>query len=209
MRRLPALAVIALHALLLLLLAWSFRTPVGEEPDQPQFVSVWITPPVREPEPPAPSSPQRKTTVATRQPAPAPAQPITAPAPTISPPESTAIAPPLAVPPVDWAHEATVVARNASASSGRRNETFSPPPKVLGKACKPKESSMEWNGQSDRRVTMAGVVPIFRLNRRCVLALIMPFCVLGSLPEANNHLLNDMGQQDPTRSSVPDPDHCD
>lgn len=82
-------------------------------------------------------------------------------------------------------------------------------PKVLAKPCKPKERSMEWKGQEDRRVGMAGPLPYVKLGKRCVLVAIFPMCVLGELPEANGHLLDDMQDPQRSRSSVPDPNVCD
>lgn len=68
---------------------------------------------------------------------------------------------------------------------------------------------MEWKGDEDRAVTMQGIFPVFRLGKRCVLLLVIPSCVLGALPEANQHLLDDMKNPHRSRSSVPDPNVCD
>ncbi len=68
---------------------------------------------------------------------------------------------------------------------------------------------MEWNGEEDRRVIWAGLLPAFRVGKRCVVTLGFFACDLNEIPEANSHLLDDMRSPDRPRSSVPDPKVCD
>jgi hypothetical protein len=224
MRRLMLLVVILLHGLLLWLLALGFRART-EVPEPPRFVSLWL-PPLPDAQPvidvapavardrPAPE-PVRTQAPATTTPAiatPPVVQPLPVPpvpdAP-VAPVPSTAPSPP-----VDWSREIASAAKRsleaaAAAEAATARNPMNQKPKVLAKPCKPKERSMEWKGQEDRRVTMAGPLPVVKINKRCALVLIFPMCVLGELPEANGHLLDDMADPERSRSSVPDPNVCD
>jgi hypothetical protein len=111
--------------------------------------------------------------------------------------------------PVDLTIAAARAARRAGEASGAtKSDTFSPLPKLMPKPCKPKRS-MEWKGYEDRRFGMTGGVPYVKLNDHCVLVALIPMCVIGKLPEANGHLLDDMKNPNRTQSSVPDTNVCD
>ncbi len=212
MRRPSALAVLALHGLLLWLLALGFRDRIEPAPEPPQFVSLWIDMPT-----PVPVLPKLSAVQPTQPRASEPARrPVEAPvliAPITLPdapaPQAPAVASNEAAPAVDWANAASRAARRAGeASATSKSDTFSPLPKTMPKACKPKRS-MEWRGQEDRRFGMTGGVPYVKLNDHCVLVALIPMCVMGKLPEANGHLLDDMKDPNRTHSSVPDPNTCD
>jgi hypothetical protein len=214
MRRLFALAVVVLHVLLVALLLSGIRVRVLPETESRVFVSLWF--PVVEPEPQdplriettlAPAAPRK---VVPRNVAPAPgAQTPDEPAVATNQAESAAIILP-APATVDWGREASLAARRAALQNGgEEQKTFSPPPKPLPKPCKPKESSMEWNGDEDRAVTWAGPLPVFKVGKRCVVTIGFFACNLSEIPEANSHLLDDMRKPDRATSSVPDPSICD
>ncbi len=208
MRRLFALAVVVLHVLLVALLLSGIRVRALPEREGQVFVSLWF--PVMEPEVPPPLRSEPLAPAAPRKQVAAPrAQAPDEPAVATSPAESTAITPP-APATVDWGREATLAARRAARQSGGgEQQTFSPPPKTLPKPCKPKESSMEWNGDEDRAVTWAGPLPVFKVGKRCVVTIGFFACNLSEIPEANSHLLDDMRKPDRATSSVPDPNICD
>jgi hypothetical protein len=211
MRRRIAIAVIVLHGLLLWLLAAGFRQRDSRpEAPQLQIVSLWITPPAPERpiEPLLPS--ERPSSIATST-----ARAVSPPAvaPTTSPlePQPESNAPPVTTAPlVDWASEASRVARQAGQAigAGPRPEPFSEGPKGVRQPCVPKERSMEWKGEENPGVHWVGPFPVL-VTRRCAITVGFFSCALGKLPEPNSHLLDDM--QDPTRSrsSVPDPNICD
>ncbi len=211
MRRPIALAVLALHGLLLWLLALGFRQRIEIEPPRPQFVSLWIDmpPPPQQPPPPPAQTPPTRSSAPTRRPVEAPVvvAPITLP---VAPVPEAPVAPATqAAPPVDWAIASARAARRAGeASTATKSDTFSPAPKLPPKACKPKRS-MEWKGYEDRTFGMTGGVPYVKINEHCVLVALIPMCVLGKLPEANGHLLDDMKDPNRTHSSVPDTKVCD
>jgi hypothetical protein len=211
MRRRIAIAVIVLHGPLLWLLATGFRQRDSRpEAPQLQIVSLWITPPAPEEpiEPQLPSEQTRSSITSTRADALPPAV-----APTTSPvePRPQSTAPPATTAPlVDWANEASRVARQAGQAigAGPAPEPFSEGPKGVRKQCVPRERSMEWKGEENPGVHWVGPFPVL-VTRRCAITVGFFSCALGKLPEPNSHLLDDM--QDPTRSrsSVPDPDICD
>ncbi len=211
MRRLFALAVVVLHVLLLALLLSGVRLRVQPEKEERVFVSLWL--PVAEPEPPDPLRDVTRPPAAPRSEVPAPGRPRTPDEPVVatSPAESTAITVPAPAPaPVDWGREATLAARRAAGSAGREEQkTFSPAPRTIPEPCKPKESSMQWNGAEDRTVTWAGPLPVFKVGKRCVVTIGFFACNLSEIPEANSHLLDDMRKPDRATSSVPDPHICD
>lgn len=197
MRRRIALAVIALHCLLLWLLVVGFRSPDERVPVQPalQVVSLWITPPepVTVAAPPLPER-TRSSAAPTRPAAVTPPLPPVAVTPPLEPrPNSTAPSVTTA-PPVDWANEASLVARRAgNAISGPPpNETFSEPPKPLAKPCVPKESSLKWKSEEPPS------------SGSCALTL-----GYSCKDRANWHLLDDMKDDQRATSSVPHPNICD
>jgi hypothetical protein len=197
MRRRIAIAVIALHCLLLWLLVVGFRSPDDRPHEQPQLqiVSLWITPPetVTPVEPPLPET-ERKRSITTRPAAVTPPLPQVAVTPPLEPrPSSTA--PSLATtPPVDWANEASLAARRAgnAISAPPANETFSEPPKALPKPCVPKESSLKWKSEQPPS------------SGSCALTL-----GYSCKDRDNWHLLDDMKDPQRAPSSVPHPTICD
>jgi len=219
MRRRIALVVLAVHGLLLWLLLLAARHQPGREPEPPQFVSAWISATVPEPAASAPRAlsppippPHSAVKHQAGTPPPPPTAAITLPAlpgvpqpPAPAAPSSSAVtAPVLGLPEL-----ATQAAKETADAAAAKRDTFSPPPKTVGSGCKPKDSSMEWRGEEDRRAGMAGILPYFRAGKRCVIVLFIPQCTLGDLPEANGHLLDDMKDADRPHSSVPDPNNCD
>ena len=106
-------------------------------------------------------------------------------------------------PSIDWYAEA---AKSAARSADGKGEpsTFSPPPKVVHQACKPKKSSFEWNPEEKK----AGLLPLpyVRLGN-CIVGLGFFNCQAG--PPANGHLFDDLKKGDRPVSSVPDPNTCD
>jgi hypothetical protein len=214
MRRLFALVVVILHVLVLALLMSGVAPDLHQELEVPVFVSQWI----EDAQPPPPE----EAVITPQLPAPAPPgasrspELVDAPRVEESAPVSTAISVAPAdpqstpAPQVDWTTQGKLAARRAADNLGEtKAETFSPAPKTVPKPCKPKESSMEWNGQEDRRVNWAGPIPVVKVGKRCVWALVFVACNLSEIPEANSHLLDDMRAADRPRSSVPDPNICD
>ncbi len=218
MRKRIALAVVVLHAVVLwlLVLVSRARGPEQAPPEPPQFVSAWIqayAPPAQAT--PAAPSPQAagvpRTVTAPRKPVATtpPVPPLQAPAPVA--PDAPTATPAAPAPPVDWSQQSLLAAQRAAAAAAAagQHDTFSPPPKVIPGTCKPRQGSMEWKGEEDRAVTMDGIFPVFRMGKRCVIVLVLPYCVLNKLPEANQHLLDDMNDPQRSHSSVPDPNVCD
>jgi hypothetical protein len=215
MRRLFALVVVVLHVLVLALLMSGMAPRLPQDPELPIFVSQWIEevePPPPERTPEAPLLPARPPPGASRS----PVRVDTPPAAESTPAVSTTISVPTrtpessSTPQADWAREGKLAARRAAEKLGdEQPTTFSPPPRTVPKPCKPKESSMEWNGEEDRRVTWAGPIPVVKVGKRCVWALVFVACNLSEIPEPNSHLLDDMRAADRPRSSVPDPNICD
>ena len=196
MRGLIAGAVVALHVLLLLLLASGLRPRDRSEPS-PVFVSLAVALPPQ----PALLQPSALRAVARsdeRISAPEPIEPIE-----LGPPE------PSLAPRVDWLGEATAAAGRATKPVPDAKDAFAPPPKALREPCKPRETHMEWNGHEDRRVGFSGGLPFVKLGKRCVVGLGFFGCALGELPQGNGHILDD--RMDPERSSASVPDHatCD
>jgi hypothetical protein len=198
MRRRIALAVIALHCLLLWLLAVGFRhSDDRPEPPQLQIVSLWITtppPPMQAipVEPPPPEEASERTS--SSRPTVAPRRidvPVTPPL----EPRTESNAPSVTTAPlVDWRNEASQVARRAGNAIGGPppREGFSEPPKVLPKACVPKESSLKWKDEN----TSKGGSCALTLGYSC-------------RDRANWHLFDDMKDPQRAPSSVPDPNICD
>jgi hypothetical protein len=214
MRRRIALVVLALHGLFVWLLVMGFRHQPREIPELPQFVSIWMDPPLEEVSPPPeitprqePSPPER--TVTRRQPtAPVtaplvPAVPVTPVAPV---PESTA---PAAVPtlPADWAERAALAAkRTGERLANPGGESFSPPPKTIAKPCVPKKKSMEWKGEENPGLHLQNGFPVWIVGN-CTITLGF-FACTGDTPP-NEHLFDDMKDPNRSRSSVPDVKVCD
>ncbi|MGC4029476.1 MAG: hypothetical protein QM696_11420 [Steroidobacteraceae bacterium] len=192
--------VLLVHALLLLLMLGSRMRSRDQKPAI-AYVGLWVTP---RPEPtPAttgqPASPKLRPIPASPAVAPPMDDGTTAPAPAPIPvPESTP-------PAVDWNSEATSAARR---HAGRRDisPTFSPEPKTQRKPCAPPKSRFEWH-REEPRVGFAPL-PYVRLGKRCIVGLGFG-CILGPLPEANGHLLDDIAEGKTQDSSVPDPELCD
>jgi len=111
---------------------------------------------------------------------------------------------------VDWRNEAMLAGHRAvdAATAAAKAETFSPPPKPIPPACKPKQGSMEWKGAQDDGLSWAGPLPVYK-TRRCVFTLGFFACNPGWIPPANSHLLDDRDAPDRSPSSVPDPNVCD
>jgi hypothetical protein len=212
MRRLFALAVLLVHALLLLWVISGMRPDLKQDALAPAYAIQWI--PVTEPVPP-----MSARAIAPRN---AGSQSGVNSIPSINDvpqelPESLAIVPEQASvpavasaePKVDWNQEGALAARRAAERLGNdQQKTFSRLPKTGHERCKPKESSMEWNGDQDRRVTWVGPIPVFRIGK-CIVTLTGFACGVGGPSEVNGHLLDDMRKPDRARSSVPDPHSCD
>jgi hypothetical protein len=196
MRRRIALAVIALHCLLLWLLAVGFRQPDDRphEQRQLQIVSLWITPPapVTPVEPPPERASESTSSTAPVAVSPPRSQaPVT---PQLEPRPDSNAAPVTTAPLVDWANEASLAARRAGRSIGAPapEATFSEAPKVLAKPCVPKESSLKWKSEEEPR------------TGSCMLTL-----GYSCADRANWHLLDDMKDPERAPSSVPHPNICD
>jgi hypothetical protein len=209
MRQRIALAVIGLHCLLLWLLAVGFRQPEDRphEQPQPQIVSLWIdTPaPVTLVEPPRVERARESTVPANAAVVSAPSVPAPVTPALVPRPDSNAA--PTTAPQVDWANEASLVARRAGQSIGApKAEPFSEGPQGVIQPCVPREKSMEWKGEENPGVHWHGPIPVL-ITGNCMITIGFFACTGGSKP--NEHLLDDM--QDPTRSrsSVPDARICD
>ncbi len=226
MRRFIAIMVIALHMLLVWLLALGFRPRFDRVTEQPRLVSQWINLPavileplpVRKP-PPVTTQPRQEA----EQPPPvaptAPVAPVTVPLePAVPESQPESLAPVVVpTPPVDFARAAREAVRNrieAEVAAEQKGGNITPPPKTLAKPCVPRERSMEFKGNGDGGKSeepglhWVGPIPVV-VTRHCAFTLTAFACGFGKKPEANGHLLDDM--QDPTlsRSSVPDPNQCD
>jgi hypothetical protein len=211
MRKPFALAVVALHAVLLWLLWLGFRARGDQEPEPPVFVTLSLM--TMAPVPPiVPTEPQRPKVAPRAQRVPSVVQ---------SPVLIQSVAPPVATepvpsseppvepqPPVNWSREAVLAAQAFARAEAAKDDTFSPPPTGIYEPCKPKESSMQWKGKDDRRAGFSGGLPFVRLGS-CTITLGAFGCGFGGTPEANGHLLDDMNDPDRSRSSVPDPNVCD
>jgi hypothetical protein len=214
MRRLFALAVLLVHTLLLLWVMSGMPPHLQREAPAPEYFIQWI--PLAESVSPSPMLTDTPRNTVSRQPTnmrsiPLVTQPliesmeIPAAVPEPAPPAQTS-----AEPKVNWTQEGALAARRAAERlENDRQKTFSPLPKTAKRPCEPKESSMEWNGEQDRRVTWVGPIPVFRVGKRCIVTLGAFACALGEQAEANSHLLDDMRKPDRPRSSVPDPHVCD
>jgi hypothetical protein len=209
MRRLFALAVVVLHVLLVALLMSGVRLRVDPDQEGRVFVSLWF--PVVErmlPEALPESSP---STPAPRSTTPGSAvRVVEESAAETTPVETAAISTPTPLPAVDWSRQGTLAAQRAAAKAAQgEQKTFSPSPVTIPEPCKPKKSSMAWNGQEDRKVVWAGPLPVFKVGKRCIVTIGFFACNLNEIPEANSHLLDDMRKPDRATSSVPDPNICD
>ena len=189
------LALLA-HALLLLLFSFGNRRP--SEPAIWQFVSIW---PPDQPAPvitrtPSPRQPRTRAP-ATRNPPPivAPAVPTES----ESPPQPEAPRPS-----IDWYGQAASAAAR-SAAKGDQPPTFSPPPKVVHQACKPKKQSFEWNPEEKK----AGLLPLPYVRVGNCIIMLGFFSCSSEGPPANGHLFDDLRKGDRPVSSVPDPNTCD
>jgi hypothetical protein len=214
MRRLFALAVLLAHTLLLLWVMSGMPPHLQRESPAPEYFIQWI--PLAESVSPIPILKDTPRNTVSRQPTNMRSFPLI----THPPVESREIPPaaPEPAPPtqtsteskVDWTQEGALAARRAAEQpKDDRQKSFSPLPKTAKSPCVPKESSMEWNGEQDRRVTWAGPIPVFRVGKRCIVTLGAFACGLGGQAETNGHLLDDMRKPDRPRSSVPDPHICD
>lgn len=81
----------------------------------------------------------------------------------------------------------------------------------MRQACKPKESSFQWNPE-EKKAGLAPLpyvpLPYVRLGN----CLIMPpffSCALSAPPPANGHLFDDLKKGDRPASSAPDANTCD
>jgi len=213
MRRLFALAVLLIHALLMWWVMSGMPPQLQHELPADAYFIQWI--PLTDPIPPKPALAYEPRELAARSSSiralPEIAdQPEFPEAPAAAPTETLVPAPASAAPKVDWAQEGTAAAqRTAKRSDNGQQKTFSALPETAPEPCVPKESSMKWNGKEDRRVTWAGPLPVFKIGKRCVVTIGAFACSLGELPEPNSHLLDDMRAADRPSSSVPDPHFCD
>lgn len=213
MRRRFALAVIALHVLLLWLLAAGFRVRIDVAREPLQFVSLWIDPP---PEPGMPvesprTAPPRKRAVAVAPSAAPPAVPVEPVAPAVPTvpvqPRPDSTAPPAVIAPsVDWGKQATLAAGRAAAAAAPKSGPADKELKIIPKPCKPKRS-MEWKGDENPGIHWVGPFPVL-VTKNCTITIGFVGCALGDSPP-NEHLLDDMKDPNRTQSSVPDPHVCD
>jgi hypothetical protein len=218
MRRLFALAVGILHLGLLWLLVAGERSKPRLPVDTRVYASLWIAPDEPQAPPPLRVTPPSQVEVTSDAPS-SPIDPAVEPLtqletpagilPSTAPVDIPAISP-ISIPKVDWRVEAiAAAARAARKPDASQRENFSAPPESTSKPCVSRKSSMEWNGNEDRRITFSGPLPVIKLGKRCAVTIGMIGCSLGVVPEPNSHLLDDMRRPDRARSSVPDPDTCD
>jgi hypothetical protein len=192
------LALLA-HALVLLLFASRGRAPMPAAAWSLQFVSIW---PPDQP-PPEVIAPAPLPMRARRTTPPAPATTVVIPNDTEAPPSPEHAEAPS--PKIDWYGEARKAAARGAAKANE-SSTFSPPPKVIQQACKPKKHSFEWNPEPKK----AGLLPLpFVVLGNCVVGLGFFTCNLSGPPEANGHLFDDLKKGDRPVSSVPDPHTCE
>ena len=211
MRRLFALAVLLVHALLLLWVVSGMRPDLKQDAPVPAYAIQWI--PLTEPVALKPVRVVRsRNSVSQSSVNSIPLinePPQTSPEPLETSSTRTPVTTAASGPKVDWTQEGVLAAqRAAERSADDKQKTFSPLPKIAPQRCEPKESSMEWNGEEDRRVTWVGPMPVFRIGN-CIVTLGAFACGMGGPSEANSHLLDDMRKPDRARSSVPDPHICD
>jgi hypothetical protein len=218
MRRPFALVVAVLHLVLVWLLIAGERPMPHVQTDTRVYASLWIDPKVSEPQPPVSKKSRPSRPAVFPDPASGVASIVESFAESSSSliprPSAEAVAVPgitsAASPKVDVSMEAIAAASRAVGQSGdRQRKDFTAPPAPSSKPCVPGESSMEWNGKEDRRVTFSGPLPVIRLGKRCVVTIGMIGCSFGAAPEPNSHLLDDMRKPDRARSSVPDAHVCD
>jgi hypothetical protein len=111
--------------------------------------------------------------------------------------------------PVDWYSEAEEVAKDRGSellAQQRRDcdpSSSDRPGSLLPKCGKKKREAAEWEPEP-KRAGFSGGLPYVRLGKRCVVALGFFGCALGTLPEADGHVFDDMKDPDRPRSSVPD-----
>jgi hypothetical protein len=194
--------VLLAHGLLVLAFLLMPKSSRIESAQQLVYLSLW--PEMRPaPEESAQPPPKQSLPKATRPRKPLQVAPV---APTsITPsPESTTAPSESIRPNIDWRAEAAAVAGRHAIPPPPAE--FSPPPKVMRKACEKKKSSWEWNPQPKK----AALAPLpYVVLGRCVIGLGFFGCSPGKPPEANSHLLDDMRAGKTEASSVPDPDTCD
>lgn len=196
------LALLA-DVLVLLLFGFGSRTSTRESV-QLQFVSIW--PADRPPPNLTPSETRQRPQPAARPPhADTPQSTSSSTAPIALPETDTTPQHDRSDPTIDWYREAAKAATR-NTDHGGQSSTFSPPPKVMRKPCKPKESSFEWTPEEKK----AGLLPLpyVRLGN-CVVGLGFFGCALNGTPAANGHLFDDLQKGDRPESSVPDPHICE
>ena len=124
MRRLFALAVVALHALLILLLVSGQRLRPEPEQEVPSFVSIWITPVapvvIEEPDVSVPTAEAEPPRLARKD------EDSRSDSVEASGPEPSTASEPATTPRVDWLGEAALAARRSAAEPEKR-EVFSDP----------------------------------------------------------------------------------
>jgi hypothetical protein len=109
--------------------------------------------------------------------------------------------------PIDWHLEAERAARASAESTAPKDDRCRPsdrPGSLLPK-CRNSKRPWEWDPEP-KRFGIEGLLPYVRLGKRCVVGLGFFGCAIGTLPEANGHLFDDMNDPDRPRSSVPDVD---
>lgn len=200
-------STLLVHLLVLLLLLQEDRVERSRPlPPRVLPVNVWIhLPPLETPTRPATG----EVTIALRgQPAPAPVPvpefvprraivlpPADAPAPT---PEQRAG--------VDWYAEASKLAARAAQDEGP-SDGFGEPLQKMREPCEPRESSFKWNPEQKKYGLLP--LPYIVIGEACVIGLGFFGCALGSPPEPNSHLFDDMRAGRTPESSVPHPNYCD
>lgn len=190
-----ALLTLAAHAAFVLLLLIEARNTPPPPPLVRQPVMIPITlPPLVEP-PQRPSDSTESSGEEARPRAPRTVTPVV----TVAPAPSTAITLPApgeeqgapADRDVDWYAQAAERARVYAAEVEAPPESFSPPPVVLRKPCKPAEDSFEFKQEQPSTGGSAMLTPGWEK------------------PDPNKHLFDDMMAGRRLPSSVPDPNTCD
>ncbi len=114
---------------------------------------------------------------------------------------------PVGIPQIDWHRDADVsireIARRLIEEQQRKCEEAkrTRAPRPIG--CKKDSYEANWKREPDR-VGVSGLIPYVRLGKRCAVGLGFFACGIGSLPEADGTLFEDIDDPDRPRSSVPE-----
>jgi len=214
-RIMATVLALLVQALLLALFLFNGHS-ASPPPDAPQLVSIWLQPLQRGTVPVEAGAQTRavqkpvastRSTTSGAKPQPAPsAEPATAPAPATeqahgdTAPSSR----------IDWyAAAAAAAAASGGSEASPAEKSFSPPPRTIRQACKPRKSSFEWNPEKKIVGITPGPLPLpYVMIGPCMVVLTVFNCEFGAA-EVNSHLLDDMKDRDFAKSSVPDATLCD